>query len=220
MEERPVSLLAWAYDQIKDMLLSGELKQGEKVVVGHLAERLSISPTPVKEALNRLTAEGLLITLPHRGFQVKQFTSKEVHDIFDCRLMMETYAASFAIKNWNKHPELKQEMYDALNALSKIPAKDYVAITHMESSFHSCIIRMAENEYLCKLYNMIYSIGFAGFVYAASYNFDKAQTEHHLIYSALEAGDDELLISTLKKHLTQTVDLYEHFASDKNSTEA
>ena len=208
MEDRPISLLSWAYDQIKDMLLSGELKQGEKLVVGHLAQQLSISPTPVKEALNRLTAEGLLITLPRRGFQVKCFTAKEVSDIFDCRLMMETYAAPLAIKNWSKHPELQEEMRSALNALANIPVHDYVAITHTEASFHSCIIRLSENDYLFKLYNMIYSIGFAGFVYEASYHFEIAQTEHQQIVDALESGSTERLVATLTKHLSKTAELY------------
>lgn len=211
MDDRPISLLSWAYDQIKQMLFSGELKQGEKLVVSRLAKQLSISPTPVKEALNRLVAEGLLNSLPRRGFQVKQFSCQEIHDIFDCRLMMETYAAEPAIKNWDKHPEIQQNMYQALADLAVIPPHDYVGITHLERIFHSSIIALSGNCRLGDLYDILYSAGFAGFVYIASYHPEKAQREHQAILQALNTQDLELLTSTLKSHLTQTVELYENF---------
>ena len=57
MDARPVSLLDWAYKQVRRMLFSGDLPQGQKIVVAQLANQLSISPTPVKEALNRLAEE-------------------------------------------------------------------------------------------------------------------------------------------------------------------
>ena len=83
MDERPVSLLDWAYKQVRRMLFSGDLPQGQKIVVAQLANQLSISPTPVKEALNRLAAEGLLEAVPRRGFQVRRQSIKEVQDIFE-----------------------------------------------------------------------------------------------------------------------------------------
>ena len=87
MNEQPISLLEWAYTQIKEQLFAGKMHPGEKIVVGQIADSLSISPTPVKEALNRLVAEGLMITLPRRGFMVKKVSIAEVRDIMDCRIM-------------------------------------------------------------------------------------------------------------------------------------
>lgn len=208
MEKRPDSLLDWAYKQIRKMLFSGELPQGQKIIVTRLAKDLSISPTPVKEALNRLVAEGLLEAMPRRGFQVKSHSIKEVQDIFECRIMLETYAASRAIENFPNRPDLQKKMNQALLKLHNTDSDDYVRLTELEQSFHGTLILLSENDSLLNLFNMIYSAGFSSFVYAASYHTEKAQAEHQTIYQALENHDLPLLLDTLKEHLSRTIEFY------------
>ena len=220
MQERPVSLLTWAYTQIKQMIFSGELQQGQKIVVSRLAGQLGISPTPVKEALNRLVAEGIMIALPRRGFQVKKFSHKEVQDIFECRIMLETFAAPQAIKNFPNHPEVKEEMRDTMQQLSSIDPHDYVGITHLEQRFHGCVIRLSENEKLLDLYNILFGAGFSFFVYMASYHPHKAQAEHQDMFRALETQDVDLLVSTLKEHLGRTIELYASFSQKEDQPQS
>lgn len=212
MNERPVSLLDWAYTQVRQMLFSGALSPGQKLVVAQLAEQLSISPTPVKEALNRLAAEGLVEAIPRRGFQVKRQSLKEVQDIFECRIMMETYAAIRAIDNFPKRPDLQAEMKQALENLNSTDPHDYVSITELEQTFHGCLVRLSENDRLLSLFNILYGVGFSSFVYAASYRPQKAQAEHLTIYHALENHNLELLTATLKEHLTRTIEFYANFS--------
>lgn len=215
MDERPVSLLDWAYKQVRRMLFSGDLPQGQKIVVAQLANQLSISPTPVKEALNRLAAEGLLEALPRRGFQVRRQSIKEVQDIFECRIMLETFAAAKAIDNFPNHPKLQEEMRQSMETLKSTDPHDYVSITELEQVFHGALIRLSENDSLLSLFNILYGVGFSSFVYAASYRPQKAQSEHETIYRALENRNLELLTSTLKEHLSRTIEFYANFSAQQ-----
>lgn len=217
MSERPVSLLDWAYKQVRRMLFSGALPQGQKIVVAQLANELSISPTPVKEALNRLAAEGLLEAVPRRGFQVKRQSIKEVKDTLECRIMLETYAASKAVDNFSGRPDLQAEMRHAMESLRSTDPHDYVSITELEQSFHGALVQLAENKTLLSLFNILYGVGFSSFVYAASYRPQKAQAEHHAIYEALEKHDLETLTSTLKEHLNRTIEFYANFSAQNTN---
>ncbi|MEG0116168.1 MAG: GntR family transcriptional regulator, partial [Hydrogenoanaerobacterium sp.] len=193
MEERPVSLLEWAYEEIKHRLFTGGLQPGEKIIVGQLAQSLSISPTPVKEALNRLVAEGLMIALPRRGFMVKRLTLKEIHDIMDCRIMMEVFAAKQAVENFSKHRDIQKNMLEVLKKLESIQTYDYVEATHLEQIYHGAFIELTENEKLIDLYNILFGVGFAFYVYSCSNHpmerHRLALHEHKLMYEYLEKGN-------------------------------
>lgn len=217
MEERPVSLLDWAYKQIRQMLFTGKLQQGQKIVVSQLADELSISPTPVKEALNRLAAEGLLEAIPRRGFQVKHQSIKQVQDIFECRILLETYAATKAVDNFPRRPDLRSEMKMALEKLSAADPEDYINIIEEEQRFHGSLVRLAENESLFSLFNILYGVGFSSFVYAASYHPQKAQAEHQTMYEALENHDLDLLVSTIKEHLARTIEFYANYSAQNTA---
>jgi DNA-binding GntR family transcriptional regulator len=218
MDGQPVSLLEWAYSQIKAQIFEGKMAPGEKIVVGQLADSLSISPTPVKEALNRLVAEGLLTTMPRRGFMVKQLSIKEVHDIMSCRIMMETFSAKLAVLNFRKHPEIQKQMQDTLIKLKKIQFHDYTDASQLEQIYHGSIIELTENQKLIDLYNMLTGVSFSFYVYSSSHHpiekLDIGFQEHKQMYEYLEEGNSEKLEALLRTHLERTTKLYETFVPD------
>jgi DNA-binding GntR family transcriptional regulator len=215
MNEQPVSLLEWAYTQIKAQLYAGKMRPGEKIVVGQIADGLSISPTPVKEALNRLVAEGLMITLPRRGFMVKKLTIDEVHDIMDCRIMMETFAVKLAVRNFPNHPEIQKKMLDALADFKGIQFHDYAEASQLEQVFHGSIIELTENQKLIDLYNILLGVGFSFYVYSSTNHpieqLEVALQDHTMMYEYLAKGDSEKFVALLRNHLERTVELYETF---------
>jgi DNA-binding GntR family transcriptional regulator len=71
------------YDYLKDQLLSYNFRPGERLVVADLADRLLVSSTPVREALSRLNAEGLLVSIPNKGFFAKSLSVREMTDLFE-----------------------------------------------------------------------------------------------------------------------------------------
>lgn len=185
------------------------------MVVNNVAESLSISPTPVKEAMNRLVAEGLLVMLPRRGFMVKQLNIEEVRDVMNCRMMMETFAADSAAKNFHKHPDIQRRMLEVLGKLETVQSEDYVKAAQLEQIFHSSIVELAENEKLNELYHMLFGVSISFHVYASSKHpmerLDDAQTEHRLMYLCLEEGNVQRLEELLRTHLVRTMKIYETF---------
>lgn len=81
-----------AYQLIKEMLMKGEIKPGDRIREDLLAESISMSRTPVREAINQLSAEGFVKQIPRRGVFAKEFTMQELMDIVEIRIILETYA--------------------------------------------------------------------------------------------------------------------------------
>lgn len=219
MQKYPVSLLDWSYEQIKTKLFSGELNPGQKIVIGHLAKELEISPTPIKEALNRLVAEGFLAALPRRGFEVKSISSQEVHDILNCRIMIETYAVELAVKNFNKHPEIKKTMKETLTKLEKLDFYNFAEAARLEMLFHTSLIELTGNQKLIDLYNLLWGLGYSFYVYTSAHEPENrnciAAQDHSKIYKYLEAGDVQKLEQTIKYHLEETLRLYDERIPEK-----
>lgn len=81
-----------AYEFLKSSVLSGHLNPGERLTEEHLAKRLGVSRTPVREALHKLESEGLIKALETRGFIVSRDSKDEVEELFELRAILEGYA--------------------------------------------------------------------------------------------------------------------------------
>ena len=91
-----LSLGSRAYQELKQIILEGQVAPGKKLKEGDLAEALGISRTPVREAINRLEKEGLVEIFPQRGAFVVEFTEKDVFELFLIRENLEGLAARLA----------------------------------------------------------------------------------------------------------------------------
>src|ERR1700691_1970913 len=90
------NLTELTYRSIKEQLLDGTLREGMRLTEELLATQLGISKSPVREALNRLEVEGLVCIESRRGAYVREFSSKEVSDLYDLREMLELHAVAAA----------------------------------------------------------------------------------------------------------------------------
>lgn len=105
-EVQPISvptLVEKAHEELLSMLVTMEIAPGARIPIDTVARSLGISQTPVREALSRLEAEGLVNKLPNIGYRASaQMTPKEVNDLFDLRLLIEPYAAAQAAQNMDE----------------------------------------------------------------------------------------------------------------------
>ena len=84
-------------DRMRDLIISGELTAGEALRQDELSTRLGVSRTPLREAIIRLQAEGLVVNHPHKGAVVYKPTIDELEEIYEIRILLETYAARLAV---------------------------------------------------------------------------------------------------------------------------
>ena len=87
-----------AYKKLKQMIISGNLKPGERLNQVNLAKQLGISRTPLLQAMNRLTSEQLTETIPRRGTRVRVFSNEDLLSIFEIRGRLEPYTCELAAK--------------------------------------------------------------------------------------------------------------------------
>ena len=92
MEAEAVTRTQEVVRQIRDLILDGALGPGEQLTEVAMAQRIGVSRTPIRDALNTLATEGLLIYLPNRGYIVRRFDVQEVLDAFDTRGTLEGMA--------------------------------------------------------------------------------------------------------------------------------
>ncbi|SEF49515.1 transcriptional regulator, GntR family [Bryocella elongata] len=107
---RVPNLTEMAYLSVRKYLLDGSLTEGERLTEESVATRLGISKSPVREALNRLETEGLIVISPRRGAFVRRFTLEETRDLYNVREVLETYAVRVADVSPRLIDELEQSI--------------------------------------------------------------------------------------------------------------
>ncbi|MHB1006936.1 MAG: GntR family transcriptional regulator [Chloroflexota bacterium] len=145
-----VSLPEQAYRAVRAMILDLRLLPGEKLVLRELAERLRMSRTPVREALVRLSSEGLVETLPHRGMRVAAPTAVVTREIYQVVAGIEGQAAKLAAENAS--PELVAGLDAAAARLEALAAaRDLSAWPETDRVFHDLLLEASGNAHMREL---------------------------------------------------------------------
>ena len=94
--DRPKTIRELVYEEIKNHILSGYYRPGQRLIETNLAEELNVSRTPIRDALNRLEAEGLITSSPTRGLTVTKLSKDDIKDLYQARAVLEGLAAKLA----------------------------------------------------------------------------------------------------------------------------
>jgi DNA-binding GntR family transcriptional regulator len=214
---RPLSLLEFAYERIKDDIMQSRFKPGEKISVDKIARDLNMSQTPVKEALNRLASEGFFEAIPRHGMVLKALSVRDIEDMLHVRTMIETYSARIAVKNVQKHPESLKRLKELLSLLEAVGDREYGDATRLEQEFHGIFVELTENSRLIDMYKALWGVGFAFYVYSVG-NFPllrsrEAYSEHVQMYDLLFDRKGDELAALMEKHMFATIQLLEELIS-------
>jgi GntR family transcriptional regulator, rspAB operon transcriptional repressor len=141
------SLARQAYEALKQDILTCELRPGAQIFEGELATRYGTSKTPVREALNLLGQEGLVQVLPRRGYLVAPVTLRDVQEVFQLRLLLETAAAELAAEH------ITEEALRQLNALVAVrytyrDRASYARFLRANRDFHIAVAQASGNQRL------------------------------------------------------------------------
>ena len=200
-----------AYSAIKEMILEGELKPGEKLYQEKIATDLGISRTPLNSALNRLDKEMLVEALPRRGFNVKKLSLKELVDLYDIRLRLEPLAAREATEC--KSVELFKSCRNLLNKYkTNSTPKQKENFKQIDYNFHNLITEMCGNVFLQKMissYNIISLGNLQLFLNDHEYPKKTADSiaDHIKILKAILAKDADAAEREMFNHINITHDI-------------
>lgn len=203
--QHPGTLKNITYENIKELLDSGQIHPDEIYSANHFAEMLGVSRTPAREALLQLEAEGFLVAFKSRGFKIKEFTHKEISDFFEARKIIELHTVSKLVIELTKQ-DLKQ-LEDILKLMSRKAAENNAAdFLEADKKFHMELIRHHGNLFLVRIAENIRSFIsiFGQKAVSRKGRFEEVLHEHQLILDALVDRDQTKALEAINAHLDTT----------------
>ncbi len=200
LEDRP-SLTDAAYEQLIDILIRGELRPGDVITERKMGERLNASRTPIREALGRLEAEGLVFKQANRGVTVSPFSAEAFIEILNIRQLLEGEAARLAAGNIpaSRIAEIREALA-VLDAKKKPSLSD---IWEVDDMLHGAIADAANNHLMA---SMIRDLRRRTHVFNAYRNQAKphfAAQENAALLDAIESSDREGARDAMVRHIAR-----------------
>ena len=138
------------YEELKEMILTNQLKPGEKLLQEKLAAQLGVSRTPLLKAMQMLEYDYLVESVPRRGMFVKKLTVQEMRDIYDVREGIETVAVRLVIERADENQVKQlQNCWHPFAGQKKIEQEKY---QKTDDNFHAMLLEFSENKVLEKTY--------------------------------------------------------------------
>jgi len=193
------SLVDQIYSALKDRIIEVSMEPGTKIDIQQLIEEFDVSETPVRVALAKLTHEGLVKLLPRRGYFIIKLTKKDLKEIYDLRILLESYAIDTAIEKMD--PTKLKKIYRDFERLrgtnnSKRRKKESLKI---DEGFHLEIVRNCDNKRAQELFYRIYD--FTRISQKMHKRIDQDIDEHTAVIKALLDKKKEEARTLLVQHL-------------------
>ena len=133
------------FESLKDAIMNGKLEQGKMITEQQISREFGISRTPVREALYKLTATGLIRIIPHKGFLISKWSIKEIRDVFEIRIVLERLAVELFIRNY--YQENLEELENITRKMGKaVQENNFIEAAKMNNKFHDLIIEKSDNH--------------------------------------------------------------------------
>ncbi|HEV3088943.1 MAG TPA: GntR family transcriptional regulator [Candidatus Elarobacter sp.] len=193
-------------DDLREAILTGRYRPGERLVQDELAEAFGVSRIPLREALRRLEGEGLVLISPNRGAIVRPLGPKDVVDLYDVRLALESLALRRAAERYAdlREPTARRHA-DARRA---IESGSLGALIHLDRDFHAEMAAASDNAHLIAAlgghWSQIMRVMHA-FLKVGTYT-PAVWADHEAIADAVAHGDGDLAVGLLTAHLTNARD--------------
>lgn len=190
------------FNTLRKAILTGELKPGERLMEIHLANRLGVSRTPIREAIRKLELEGLVIMIPRRGAEVAQITEKSLKDVLEVRRALDALCVELACDRIN--PEEEEMLKEACEEFERATeTKDATIIAKADVAFHDIIVQATGNQRLIQLINNLSEQMYRyRFEYIKDENrHDSLIDEHRIIYKSIVKRDKKKAAETARLHI-------------------
>lgn len=190
------------FNTLRRAILTGELKPGERLMEIHLANRLGVSRTPIREAIHKLELEGLVTMIPRRGAEVAQITEKSMNDVLEVRRALDALCAELACDR------ITEDGQDSLrhacdNFEAAVKTGDAQKIAQADVALHDIIVCATGNQRLIQLVN---NLSEQMYRYRFEYIKDSSQhenliAEHRIIYQSIVEKDKETAAEAARTHI-------------------
>lgn len=205
------------FQTLRQAILRGELKPGERLMEIHLAQKLGVSRTPVREAIRKLELEGLVLMIPRKGAVVAEITVSDLEDVLEVRMALEELAVKHACRR------IRKEQLDELERLAEefrvsLDGDDVGECAQADMLFHDAIYESTGNARLIQILNNLREQMYR---YRMEYLKDRQShaqllREHEEILDALKRHDERMALEVISRHVERQK---EHIISVINQKE-
>jgi DNA-binding GntR family transcriptional regulator len=193
----------FVYRTLRDAIVKCELQPGERLVIDDLARRLQVSSIPVREALQLLQSEGLVLMVPHVGATVAPISHESVTEVFTVMEGLESVAARAAAER--ARPEDLDALHEIVTAMDRaLAAEAHEQWAELNTRFHATISRLTGMPLLQEMmervldrWDRVRRFFFTGVLVHRA---EQAQKEHHELLDAMRAKDWGRLDDTIRGH--------------------
>ena len=194
------SLRSLVCDELRRLVITGELAPGSRLIEDRLAARLGVSRNPVREALQTLAGEGFVELLPRRGAIVAQVTADQAEGLFDVRMALEPLAARLAARNAS--PAQVAQLEAVLNAARlATDAHELDELAGYNTQFHQLLVAASANDYLSLLVAPMARRVQWIFRASAAHRAPHSWTEHESLLHAIVDRDEERAAALASAHV-------------------
>lgn len=194
------------FNTLRQAILRGELKPGERLLEIHLANKLGVSRTPIREAIRKLELEGLVLMIPRKGAVVAEITEKSLRDVLEVRRALEELTMKLACE------KILDEEIDELKAAAKefenaLKTGDVTVFAEADVKFHDIIYRTTDNQ---RLIQLLYNLREQMYRYRVEYlkredSHETLLAEHQYIIETLEKRDANEAVKAVCAHIDNQV---------------
>lgn len=190
------------FNTLRQSILTGELKPGERLMEIHLADKLGVSRTPIREAIRMLELEGLVTMIPRRGAEVAQITEKNLREVLEVRGALDALAVELACERITAE-ELEQLKAACEHFEAETKKGNANRVAQADVALHDIILAASRNE---KLVQMIGNFSQQMYRYRLEYVKEEAHyetliREHRIIYEAIRDRDKERGAKAIRLHI-------------------
>jgi DNA-binding GntR family transcriptional regulator len=195
-----------AFAALHDAIVAGHLAPGERLPIEELGDALGMSAMPIREALRRLDAAGLVENIPHRGGRVTELSVPDLAEVYEVRLALEPLAVRRAAERFGAGEAALATQ--RLRALDELPDEHSPEIWAAHTAFHFALYEAADSRWLLRLIEPLWETSQR---YRMAANVEPRlgarSEEHEVILRACIDHDAELAARLLHNHLTRTANV-------------
>ena len=195
------------FNTLRQAILRGEFKPGERLMEIQLANKLGVSRTPIREAIRKLELEGLVIMIPRKGAEVADITEKSLRDVLEVRKALEELAVQLACEKITQ--EELEELEKAGENFKKVlnRSKDITEVAEADVRFHDVIYMATDNQKLILLLNNLREQMYR---YRVEYlkreeAYPQLIAEHAAIIEYISKGEKKAATDVMCKHIDNQV---------------
>jgi DNA-binding GntR family transcriptional regulator len=194
------------FNTLRQAILRGELKPGERLMEIQLANKLGVSRTPIREAIRKLELEGLVLMIPRKGAEVADITEKSLKDVLEVRRALEELSVKLTCDRITKE-EIGELEQAAENFRKTLKSKDITEIAEADVRFHDVIYTATKNQKLIQLLNNLHEQMYR---YRIEYLkneevYPKLLKEHKEIIDRISKGEKEEAAKRVCEHIDNQV---------------